>query len=418
MTSTQSASSTEVRSDGSDLDSRVDELLAACPPDKVAERAFLAAQFDHGLAWVSFPVGSGGLGLRPGLQRRVNDRLSQAGAPLPTDINVIAYGMAGPTIVEHGTDGQRARHLRAMFTGGEVWCQLFSEPGAGSDLASLATRAVADGDGWVVNGQKVWSTYAHRADYGLLLARTDVEVPKHRGLTYFILDMRAPGVDVKPLRQLTGEAEFNEVFLTDVRVPDDNRIGPVGEGWRVAMSTLGSERAAIGGAGRSPYADVIPRLIDVWQQRRELLRPGERFARRDQLMISWCAARALRLSEERATELQEAQQPGPEGSILKLMTARVTLAATELAVDLLGTEGSLYPSGYAMAQPDQIMRYENPQQFFLRCRSASIGGGTSEVQKNIIAERVLGLPPEPNTDGDIPWNQIRTSQAGGRARES
>ena len=227
--------------------SRLRDLLADHDPASTPAAEFLGARFDAGLAWVSFPVGLGGLGVSPDLQGLVERELRAVDAPNEVDRNVIGYGMAAPTILTHGTEEQRARYLRPLFTCEEVWCQLFSEPGAGSDVAGLATRAIRDGDEWVVNGQKVWTTLAHTASWGLLVARTDPDVPKHRGMTYFIVDMHAPGVEVRPLRQITGDAEFNEVFFTDVRIPDTQRLDAVGAGWRVATTTLMNERVAIGG---------------------------------------------------------------------------------------------------------------------------------------------------------------------------
>ena len=188
-----------------------------------------------------------GLGLSPRLQRTINETLIPAGAPIAAYRNVIGHGMGAPTLVTHGTDEQKERYLRPLFTGEEVWCQLFSEPGAGSDVAGLATKAVRDGDEWIVNGQKVWTTLAHLAKWGMLVARTDPDQPKHKGMTYFVVDMEAPGVEVRPLYQITGEAEFNEVYFTDVRIPDEERLGEVGEGWRATLTTLMNERVAIGG---------------------------------------------------------------------------------------------------------------------------------------------------------------------------
>ena len=229
------------------VQARVAELLAAHDPATTPPVEFLGARFDAGLAWVWFPEGQGGLGLSPEAQGVVERDLARAGAPNEYERNVIGYGMGAPTVLAHGTEEQRSRYLRPLFTCEEIWCQLFSEPGAGSDVAGLATRAERDGDEWVVNGQKVWTTLGHMARWGMLVARTDPDVPKHRGMTYFILDMHAPGVEVRPLRQMTGDAEFNEVFMTDVRVPDSQRLDEVGAGWRVAMTTLMNERVAIGG---------------------------------------------------------------------------------------------------------------------------------------------------------------------------
>ncbi len=240
----------------------VADFLSAHDPATTPRIDFLRARFDAGLAWVQYPVGCGGLGLDITAQSIVDKALEAAGAPdNAPHRNVIGLGMAAPTILAHGTAEQQRQWLRPLWTGEEVWCQLFSEPSAGSDLASLATRAVPDGADWVVNGQKVWTSLAHEASWALLIARTDPTVPKHRGLTYFVCDMRSPGVDVRALRQLTGEAEFNEVFLDNVRVPDRNRLGEVGAGWKVTQSTLMNERVAIGAGarrGREDRSDSSP----------------------------------------------------------------------------------------------------------------------------------------------------------------
>ncbi len=231
------------------------QLLEELPPKETDRTSFLGRQFDLGLAWVHFPEGHGGLGRSPKLQKLINETLLGAGAPHPYAGNPIGYGMGAPTVVTHGSEDQKRRYLKPLFTGEEVWCQLFSEPGAGSDLAAVRTMArrsgegwiLRDGDEWVVNGQKVWTTLAHLARWGMLIARTDPEQPKHKGMTYFVVDMHAPGVEVRPLYQITGEAEFNEVYFTDVRIPDAERLGEVGEGWRVSLTTLMNERVAIGG---------------------------------------------------------------------------------------------------------------------------------------------------------------------------
>jgi alkylation response protein AidB-like acyl-CoA dehydrogenase len=228
------------------VNSALDQLLAEFPPATTPEREFLGAQYDAGLAWVHFPEGFGGLGVSPKLQRTIIERIAKAGGPIGGMKNPIGYGMCGPAVVVHGTDEQRAL-LRPLFTNEHVWCQLFSEPGAGSDVASLSTKALRDGDEWILNGQKVWTTLAHISKKGLIIARTDPEAPKHRGLTAFIVDMDAPGVEVRPLRQITGEAEFNEVYFTDVRVPDSMRVDEVGRGWGVSITTLMNERVSIGG---------------------------------------------------------------------------------------------------------------------------------------------------------------------------
>jgi alkylation response protein AidB-like acyl-CoA dehydrogenase len=385
---------------------RVDKLLAELDPKTADQVEFRGRQYDLGLAWVHFPEGFGGLGLKPVLQRDIDRRLYGAGAKGPGARHFFGLTMAGPTVVTNGSDEVRNRLLRRMFTGEDAWCQLFSEPGAGSDLAGLATRAVRDGDEWVVNGQKVWNTLAHMADRGMLIARTDPEAPKHKGLTYFALDMHAPGVEVRPLRQLTGEAEFNEVYMTDVRVPDADRIGDVGEGWRVSMTTLANERTTIGGGGGAPPrgSGAIAEAVRIWTDEVADKSP----ATRDRLMQLWVEAETLRLTNIRAGQNRKAGNPGPEGSIAKLKFAEVNMAIYELCVDLLGADG-LVGFDYEMRQGEGL-GLTGPagtsRRMFLRARANSIEGGTSEIQRNILGERVLGLPGEPRVDKDLPWSQV------------
>ncbi|MEY3589222.1 MAG: hypothetical protein RJA47_1818, partial [Actinomycetota bacterium] len=314
------------------VEAALDAFLAAHDPKKMDNIAFRGARFDAGLAWVHFPEGHGGMGLRPELNRIVEDRLRKAGAA-PQDPATFFIALAGPTIVTHGSEEVKKRFLRPMFTGEEKWCQLFSEPGAGSDFAGLGTKAVRDGDEWVINGQKVWNTLAHLADWGMLVTRTDPDAPKHKGMTYFALDMKAPGVEVRPLRQITGEAEFNEVYMTDARVPDAHRVGDVGEGWRVALTTLMNERTAIGGGGggnakrRGPIDDAIR----VWQDTPADQRNA---AHKDTLMQLFCKSEALRLTNMKGAQAAKAGNPGPEGSIAKLMLAEFNKKVSEFTLEL------------------------------------------------------------------------------------
>jgi len=386
--------------------SRLQELLAAHDPAHSTPVEFLGARFDAGLAWVSFPEGSGGLGVNPGLQGLVERELRRVGAPDESERNVIGYGMAAPTILVHGTEEQRARYLRPLFTCEEVWCQLFSEPGAGSDVAGLGSRAVRDGDEWVVNGQKVWTTLAHTARWGLLVARTDPDLPKHRGLTYFVVDMLAPGVEVRPLRQITGDAEFNEVFFTDVRIPDAQRLDAVGAGWRVVTTTLMNERVAIGGGVPSRSSGPIHDAVRIWHGVTD-----KSPVQRERLMALWVRAEVGRLTNMRARELRRAGTPGPEGSVAKLMGAELNKHVYELCVDLLGMTGTLYPTDYEMHRPDRSLFSggADVRMTFLRSRANSIEGGTSEIMRNILGERVLGLPGEPRADKDLPWSQVPRS---------
>lgn len=384
-----------------ELRERVAALLAEYPPAHTERMTFLRARYDAGLAWVHFPQGYGGLAAARALQPAVDAELAAAGAPDNDPARgVIGLGMAGPTILACGDDAQRDRYLRPLWTGEEIWCQLFSEPGAGSDLASLATRAVRDGDGWVVNGQKVWTSLAHEARWGLLLTRTDPDVPKHQGLTYFIVDMTAPGVEVRPLRQATGQAEFNEVYFTDVRVPDTARMGDVGDGWRVAQTTLMNERVAIGGAALPRGGGMIAPLLAAWRDRPELRTPGLR----ERVVRAWMSAEALRLTTERLRQQLAAGRPGPEGSAAKLGFAQLNQDVTGLELELLGGDGLRYDD-WALRSPLARDR-RGAGYWYVRSRANSIEGGTSEVLRGIIAERVLGLPREPRTDVDVPWKDL------------
>jgi alkylation response protein AidB-like acyl-CoA dehydrogenase len=380
------------------------QLLDELPPKETDAVSFLGRQFDLGLAWVHFPVGCGGLGLSPRLQRTINEILLPAGAPVAAYRNVIGHGMGAPTIVTHGSEAQKARYLRPLFTAEEIWCQLFSEPGAGSDVAGLATKAVRDGDEWVVNGQKVWTTLAHLAKWGMLVARTDPEQPKHKGMTYFVVDMEAPGVEVRPLYQITGEAEFNEVYFTDVRIPDVERLGDVGEGWRVTLTTLMNERVAIGGGIPAKGSGFIAEAIKQWNAF------GHHDpARKDELMRLWIRAEVLRLTNIRASQMRAIGDPGPEGSIGKAMSADLNKDITAFTVGLLGADGLLKPEGYPKQRPLHAMSFGSPQQAFLRTRANSIEGGTTEIAKNILGERVLGLPGDVRADKDRPWSQVPRS---------
>jgi len=371
---------------------------------------FWSKQYDLGLAWVHFPVGTGGLDLNPKFQLMINETLRKEGISINNRIaNILGIGMGAPTISEYGTEEQKNKYLRPMFAAEEIWCQMFSEPGSGSDLASLSTKAVDDGDGYIVNGQKVWTTLGHLAKWGLLVARTDPNVPKHRGLTFFILDMESEGVEVRPLRQITGEAEFNEVYFTDVKIPKENVLGEVGDGWGVSLAILMNERVAIGGNVRERGAGAPGHLVQLWKDK-ELDDP----VIKDQLMELWIQQEAVRLTNLRATQLREKGTPGPEGSTSKLHEAEINKASYEFGMDMLGNEGLLFPRGYALSQPElnfdnDSFGFTDTQSLFLRARANSIEGGTSEIMRNIIAERVLGLPSEPSLDKDKAWKDIPRS---------
>jgi alkylation response protein AidB-like acyl-CoA dehydrogenase len=371
---------------------------------------FWGKQFDLGLAWVQFPEGSGGLGLNPKYQLQITEKLRNEGISQQNRIaNILGVGMGAPTIMEYGTPEQIQKYLRPMFTAEEIWCQLFSEPGSGSDLASLSTRAVDDGDGYIVNGQKVWTTLGHLAKWGLLVTRTDPDAPKHRGLTFFIVDMESEGVDVRPLRQITGEAEFNEVYFTDTKIPKENILGGLGEGWRVSLATLMNERVAIGGNVRERGSGAPGHLVQLWKDK-----GLEDPIQKDKLIELWIQQEAVRLTNIRASELREKGTPGPEGSTSKLYEAEINKASYEFGMELLGNDGLLFPRGYALTQPElnfdnDTFGFTDTQSLFLRSRANSIEGGTSEIMRNIIAERVLGLPGEQKLDKDKPWKDIPRS---------
>lgn len=389
------------------LDNAIDALLETHDPTTMATEEFRGRQFDCGLGIVHFPVGSGGLGLAPSLQRHVEKRVVEAGRA-PEEPTLFFRYLAGPTILTHGSDEVKQRFLRPMYTGEEKWCQLFSEPGAGSDFAGLAAKAMRDGDEWVVNGQKVWNTLAHIADWGMLVVRTDPSLPKHKGMTYFAIDMRSEGVEVRPLRQITGEAEFNEVYLTDVRIPDANRIGDIGEGWRAALTTLMNERTAIGGGTPKQGGGSIGDLTDVWHK----LTPEEQTpTRREAVMKLWTKAEALRLTNVRASQNRKVGNPGPEGSVAKTMFAELNKDVYALTIDLLGLAGQV-GYDYTYRRPETLDvsgSASGPRYAFLRARANSIEGGTSEIMRNILGEQVLGLPGEPRVDKEIAWIDVPRS---------
>jgi alkylation response protein AidB-like acyl-CoA dehydrogenase len=396
---------------GEDQDSAIvkraiDGLLEGYPPQSTQPKVFWGAQFDAGLAWVDFPQGDGGLGVSPSYREVVARRLNDAGAPTwNTTANILGIGMGAGVLAAHGTQAQRTKWLRPMFVMDEIWCQLFSEPGAGSDVAGLSTRAVRDGDEWVVNGQKVWTTLAHLAKWGLVVTRTDPDQPKHRGMTYFVVDMEADGVEIRPLYQITGEAEFNEVFFDDTRIPDANRIDDVGAGWSVAMTTLMNERVAIGGRTVPRGDGTIGAAVDTWNESGS----GDEAARRE-LARLWGEVEAMRLTSLRAAENMQAGVPGPEGSTGKLAWADLNKEVTAFTVEMQGLAGATIPEGYNLVptsvETREFERKMSPQRAFLRARANSIEGGTSEIMRNILGERVLGLPGEPRVDKDLPWNEV------------
>ncbi|MEV6659691.1 acyl-CoA dehydrogenase family protein [Nocardia fluminea] len=384
-----------------DLEQRVRAFLARYDePGAIDSVTFHRARFDAGLAWVHFPVGLGGLGLARELQPLVDGLFDRAGAPdNNVELNGIGLGMAAPTILAYGTPEQQRRYLRPLWAGEETWCQLFSEPGAGSDLAAAGTRAVRDGDDWVVNGQKVWTSGAHLSQLAILVARTDPSRPKHAGLSYFICDMTVPGVEVRPLRQITGQAEFNEVFLTDVRIPDAARLGAEGDGWRVATTTLNNERVSLGGRAVPRETGFLGAVARSWRDN-----PDKRTSElHDRLLRLWVEAEAGRYAAMKLRQRVAGGQPGPESSALKLAFARSNQQLSGFELEFLGEQGLRYDD-WTMARPDaEDLAGRGAGYRYLRAKGNSIEGGTSEILRNIVAERVLGLPAEPRVDKDIAW---------------
>jgi alkylation response protein AidB-like acyl-CoA dehydrogenase len=374
--------------------------------DPADRAAFRGAQFDAGLAWVHHPEGLGGLGLARSQQAVVTRAFAERGiTPMEMAANPIGLGMAAPTLMAWAPPELKQAWLRPIFTAEHVWCQMFSEPSAGSDVAGISTRAARDGDDFLVNGQKVWTTLAHKARYGLLLARTDPDVPKHRGMSYFAVDMTSPGIEVRPLFQLTGDAEFNEIFLTDVRVPAAQLLGAEGDGWRVATTTLMNERVSLGTAVGQVSRTPAMELLEEWQRARESFPPEERQGMRWRVVDHWVEAEVQRLLTARATAMARAGQPGPEGSIAKLANTELGQRLADLTLDLQGPEAMLHKDGYPMSRSDR-MSVASPSKRYLRSRAFTIEGGTSEVMRNILGERMLGLPPDLRVDKNLPWSEI------------
>jgi alkylation response protein AidB-like acyl-CoA dehydrogenase len=346
--------------------------------------------YDGGWAGITLPKEYGGRGGERWQERIF--RQEQARYKVDTGLFAISLGMVAPTLLVHGTEEQKQRYIEPMLRGDEIWCQLFSEPGAGSDLAGLTTRAVRDGDEWVVNGQKVWNSGAQHADFGILMTRTDVDVPKHRGMTYFLLDMHTPGVDVRPLRQATGVAHFNEVFLTDVRVPNESMLGELNGGWAVAQTTLMHERNMIGGGGMGVgFGDYVRLARDMGATEDPHLRQelAKCFIRTE--ILKYLAARAQAAA-------RAGKQPGPETSLVKLGASLHSALNGDLGLMLEGASGMLTGA--------DAYRRGMFQQLFVGQWGMRIGGGTEQIQRNVIGERVLGLPGEPRPDKTVAFKDI------------
>lgn len=355
-----------------------------------------AKKADAGWACITWPKEFGGQGATP--MQGVIWRQEEAKFKVPPPVYTIGHGMLGPTIMAHGTPDQQKKYIPDMLRGAEIWCQLFSEPAAGSDLAGLRTSAVRDGDDWVLNGQKIWSTGAHFSDWGMIVTRTDANAAKHAGLTYFIVDMRSPGIEVRPIKQINGASGFNEVFFSNTRVPESNRLGAVGDGWRVALTTLMNERVAIGAGGAGG------RFRDLLQVARLAKRNGrpaiEDGAVRQKIAEFYIKQKGLQYTGYRTiSALSRGQTPGPEGAIGKAVGAPLAQQMASFAVELLGPFGAVTDKATA---PIDALWHEA----YLGAPGIRIAGGTDEILKNIIAERVLRLPPEIRVDKDKPFRDI------------
>lgn len=370
------------------------------PATIAAAQVWQAKKADAGWACITWPKEYGG---RAGSSiENVIWGQEEGRFAVPPNMFLIGLGMAGPTLMAHGTREQCKRWLPKMIRGEEIWCQLFSEPAAGSDLANLRTSAVRDGDEWVVNGQKIWTSGAHYCDWGIVVTRTDPAVKKHAGLTYFVVDMKSPGVECRPIKQISGGANFNEVFFSDARIPDSQRISEVGNGWAVAITTLMNERSSIGGGGVGGgvgFRDLVDLARSVEIDGHPAIEDG---AIQERMADYYVRQKGLQFTSYRAlTALSRGQTPGPGGSIGKLVAAKMRQEMAALAMELQGAAGGLLDEDLTAAEAGW-------QQAYLWAPGMRIAGGTDEIMRNIIAERVLGLPPEPRIDKDVAYREIPT----------
>ena len=377
---------------------RVQALMGEINPDApgVEHLDFLRAKFDHGLGWCHFPEGHGGLGLSPKLQATIEDEVQKHSKSYvnPFFANLIGHGMGAPVVLTYATEEQKKRWLRPLYTNEEFWCQMFSEPSAGSDVAGLSMRAELDGDDWIINGQKVWTTLAHLATWGMLVARSNPDIAKHDGLSYFVVNMQSPGVEVRPLYQITGEAEFNEVFFDDAETAADLVIGGAGNGWAVAMGTLGFERGASTLGQQTGYRQELEALLALAQDNGSIDDPSLR----QDLMRAWTELEILRYNQLRMlTALVADGVPGPEMSIGKLYWASWHRRLGELGIRVRGASGMVGVDATSPLEDPLGVGYrlDRLQRTFLYSRSHTIYGGSNQVQRNVLGERVLGLPREP-----------------------
>lgn len=356
-------------------------------------RVWQKKKFDAGWAMLHWPKAYGGLGASA--IERIIWQQEESQFAVPRGVYEIGLGMAGPVMMQYATEEQKARYLPPMAAGEEIWCQLFSEPSAGSDVAGLRSRAERDGDHWIINGQKVWTSGAHFCDYGIIVVRHDANVDKHAGMTFFFIDMKSPGIDVRPIKQITGGASFNEVYFNDVRVPDSQRLGAVGDGWRVAITTLMNERLAVGDANGVDVEEALSWARDQDNHGESLLHDS---AVRKQIAQWYCQASGLRNTKLRTmSALSKGETPGPEASITKIVSANKLQALGHFGIDSLDMAGML------VTDNSEIHGFHNA---WLGAAGLRIAGGTDEILRNIIAERVLGLPQDARADKGVAFKDI------------
>ncbi len=362
-----------------------------------AARAWEAKKFDGGFSGIALPKEYGGRG-ETRLQQIIFAE-EEANYLIPPPVFSISHGMAVPTMLAYATEEQKQRYVPATLRGDEIWCQLFSEPAGGSDLAGLRTRSVRDGDEWIINGQKIWTSGAHYADMAILVTRSDPDAPKHKGLTYFFLDMKSPGIEIRPIKQVSGFANFNEVFMTDLRIPDAQRLGDVGQGWQVAITTLMNERVSSGVRPAPDFEDVFQLTKDIE------LDDGPAIADpavREKLADWYVKAQGVKLIRARLmTALSRGERPGPENSVSKLVSSFRRQEIAHFGMDLMDMSG-------AMMDPDKMPSRALYQQALLDSPGGRIAAGSDEILRNIISERVLGLPPDIRVDKEKPFNQLPT----------
>ncbi len=379
-------------------DAAADVLGERATPEIVQQaQAWQKKKAEGGWACLTWPKEYGGRGVTPIQNVIWNQEESRYNTP--PNIFGIGLGMCGPTILTHGNEEQKKRWIPEMMTGGKIWCQLFSEPSAGSDLAGLRSTAVRDGDDWIINGQKIWTTGAHFCEWGILVVRSDPNAAKHAGLTYFVVDMNSPGVEVRPITQINGGQGFNEVFFTDVRIPDDQRLDAVGNGWQVALTTLMNERASIGGGGGADFGELIALAKSVEINGRPAI---EDSAVRQQIARFYTRSKGVAMTGNRTlSALSQGKTPGPESSLGKLVGAKNAQDMAAFAMELQGAAGMTLDPNETPAQGEWQGRY-------LGIPGLRIAGGTDEILRNIISERVLGLPPESRADKGIAFKDIPT----------